>query len=375
MPSPRDAASSDSPPADFDDAARIEKPLLPVPQASGAQTALAQTALAQGEFMDPALTTIQPGGGVVMSIELAWGRLRRAYLRTFRSGFVNRMAASRQGTRGSLPIDPVDPRDLKYYRNQNTHWWAESDDPFAWRDSLPFVRVGLAELILIGGGFVVLAALLAMLWWPLALPMLVLAALVVWFFRDPTREIPSEAGTIVSPADGKLVQIERVDDPELGPCVQFGIFLSIFNVHANRASLPGRVVAVRYRPGKFLNALRPESARENENLDVILADTEAIAASGEGGMIRIRQITGQFARRIVCWVQPGDVLVRGEMFGMIKLGSRTELLIPQSEALEIVAQIGDKIHAGSTTLGRYRYRLTDRNGNRPGGGETPIDHE
>jgi phosphatidylserine decarboxylase len=302
--------------------------------------------------MDPALTTIQPGGGIVMSIELAWGRLRRAYLNRFRRGFVERMEITRQGTRGTIPFVPVDPRDIKYYRNQDTHWWAEADDPYRWRDSLPFVRAGLAELVVIGGGFLCLALLAGSFWWPLAVPLLVLFGLVVWFFRDPTREIPSDIGTIVSPADGKLVQIDRIDDPDLGSCVQFGIFLSIFNVHANRASLPGRVVAVRYKPGKFLNALRPESAQQNENLDVILSDTEFPER-----MFRIRQITGQFARRIVCWVRPGDVLARGEMFGMIKLGSRTELIIPESESLEIVAEIGDKICAGSTILGRYRHRL------------------
>ena len=302
--------------------------------------------------MDPQLTTIQPGGGVVMSIELFWGKLRRWYLRTFRRGYVKRMLASRQGQRGSLPFDPVDPRDLKYYRNQQTYWWAEDDNPFTWRDSLGFVRVGLAELILIGGLFLALAAVLGAIWWPLSLPMLVLAGLVAWFFRNPTRNIPTELGTIVSPADGKLVQIERIEDDELGSCVQFGIFLSIFNVHANRASLPGRVVAVRYRPGKFLNALRPESAKENENLDVVMETSDL-----PNGKYRIRQITGQFARRIVCWVRPGDVLGRGEMFGMIKLGSRTELIIPDDPNLEIVAKIGDKIAAGSTILGHYRTRI------------------
>jgi phosphatidylserine decarboxylase len=310
--------------------------------------------LADAGKMDPALTTIQPGGGVVMSIELNWGRLRRFLLRKLRPGYVARMAGLRQGSRGSLPFDPVDPRDVKYYRNQDTYWWGESDDPFAWRDGLPFVRAGLAELILLGGGCLVLAALLALVWWPLALPLLVVCGLIVWFFRNPAREIPQQLGTVVSPADGKLVQIESVEDPELGPCLQFGIFLSIFNVHANRSSLPGKVVAVRYRPGKFLNALRPESARENENLDVVMVDEEGIAGGVEGRMFRIRQITGQFARRIVCWVRPGDVLGRGEMYGMIKLGSRTELLIPTHESLEIVAGIGDKVSAGSTVLARYR---------------------
>ncbi|MEM9585923.1 MAG: phosphatidylserine decarboxylase [Planctomycetota bacterium] len=301
------------------------------------------------EFMDPQLSTIQPGGGVVMSIELAWGRLRRHLLRQTYPGFVLRMQATRQGHRGSLPLDPVDSRDMKYYRNQDSYWWADADDPFSWRDSLPFVRAGLAELLLIGGGFLLLGAVLALVWWPLALPCLVLSGLTAWFFRNPNRQVPSDNFCVVSPADGKLVQIDRVEDPELGPCVQFGIFLSIFNVHANRASLPGRVLAIRYQRGKFLNALKPESARENEHLDLLVQPSQATDRP-----FRMRQITGQFARRIVCWSRVGDILERGEMFGMIKLGSRTELLIPQDESLEIKAQLGDKLSAGSTILARYR---------------------
>lgn len=304
--------------------------------------------------MDPQLTTIQPGGGVVMSMELAWGKLRRILLKTFRPGYVKKMAETRQGSRGTLPFEPIDPRDLKYYRNQNTYWWDVSDDPFTWRDHLPFVRVGLAELLVLGGGFGIIAIVAGIINPLLAIPPLVISVLIAWFFRDPNRPVPSQLGTVVSPADGKLVQIETIEDPELGKCVQFGIFLSIFNVHANRASLPGKVVAVRYRPGKFLNALRPESAQENENLDVVLIDNGETHSEGEPRKFRIRQITGQFARRIVCWVRPGDILGRGEMYGMIKLGSRTELIIPAEDSLEIVAKIGDKICAGSTTLAKYQ---------------------
>ncbi|TWT83907.1 phosphatidylserine decarboxylase [Planctomycetes bacterium CA13] len=299
--------------------------------------------------MDPAVTTIQPGGGVVMSIELAWGRLRRWYLRKFRPGYVERMQKTRQGHRGPLPFDPIDSRDIKYYRNQDTYWWADADDPFQWRDALPFVRVGLAELLLLGSSFLILSILIGIYWWPLCLPGLVVTGLIIWFFRDPRRKIPNNVGTVVSPADGKLVQIEPIDDPELGRCIQIGIFLSIFNVHANRVSLPGRVVSIRYRPGKFLNALRPESAQENENLDVTLEDTES-----PNRKYRIRQITGQFARRIVCWVRPGDVLTRGEMFGMIKLGSRTELVLPDDGTLEITAEIGETLKAGSSVIGQYK---------------------
>ena len=306
--------------------------------------------------MDPRLTTIQPGGGVVMSMELAWGRVRRRLLRMFRPGYVKAMASKRQGERGSLPFEPVDPRDLKFYQNQETYWWDPSDDRFKWRDQLPFVRAGLAELIVLGGGFLLLALLGFLIWPPLVVPPLIVAGLVAWFFRNPQRETPSQPGTVVSPADGKLVQIDTIEDPELGTCIQFGIFLSIFNVHANRASLPGRVIAVRYRPGKFLNALRPESARENENLDIVLVETVDEQTEQEPRKFRIRQITGQFARRIVCWVRPGSILERGQMYGMIKLGSRTELIIPSEDALEITAKIGDTIRAGSTTLATYHKR-------------------
>lgn len=299
-------------------------------------------------MMDPQLVNIQPGGGIVMSIELAWGKVRRSLLRLLRPGYVKAMAAKRQGERGSLPFEPVDPRDLKFYANQITYHWDRQDDAFQWRGRLGFVRVGLAELLLIGGLFLALAAGAGYFWWPLSLPFLVLFVLVAWFFRNPNRAIPEQPGTVVSPADGKLVQIERIEDPELGPCVQFGIFLSIFNVHANRASLPGEVVKVAYRPGKFLNALRPESAQENENLDVYIACPEL-----DQRVYRIRQITGQFARRIVSWMRPGVGLERGEMYGMIKLGSRTELVVPDDPALQIVAKIGDKVDAGSTVFARY----------------------
>lgn len=299
--------------------------------------------------MDPRLTSIQPGGGVVMSIELAWGRLRRLSLRTFRPGYVERMRGLRQGSRGCLPFEPIDPRDLKYFRNQETYWWPDSDDPFRWRDSLPFVRAGLAELVLITGCCLLIAAGLGWLWWPLALPPLVVASLVVWFFRDPPRAIPSEHGVVVSPADGKIVEIEPIDDPDVGQALRIGIFLSIFNVHINRCALEGTVVGIRYRPGKFLNALRPESARENEHLDVLLVSRDRPSRT-----FRIRQITGQFARRIVCWVRPGDVLARGEAFGMIKLGSRTELIIPRDETLEVEISLGDNVKAGASRLARYR---------------------
>ncbi|MFG0266967.1 MAG: phosphatidylserine decarboxylase family protein [Rhodopirellula sp. JB055] len=299
--------------------------------------------------MDPALKSIQPGGGWVMSGELAWGRFRRAWLRTVRPKYVAMMRDRRQGHRGELPFDPVDSRDMKYYRNQDSFWWADADDPFLWRESLPFVRVGLAELIVMTSASVILALVAGWFWWPLSLPFLLIGCLVAWFFRNPRRKVPQEIGTVVSPADGKLIEILEFEDPVIGPAVRFRVLLSIFNAHANRIALPGKVVRVRYRPGKFLNAMRSESSKENEKMDVELECSEI-----GGRIVRIRQITGQFARRIVCWARVGDVLQRGEMFGMIKLGSRTELVIPRDESLEIVAEVGEKVHAGSTVFARYQ---------------------
>jgi phosphatidylserine decarboxylase len=316
--------------------------------AGAAASAAWQHGPLRSEPLDPQLGNIQPGGGVVMRIELAWGKVRRALLRRLRPGYVARMAALRRGSRGGCPCDPVDSRDVKYYRNQATYYWEAADDPFQWRERLPFVRVGLAELVLLGGAGLLLTLVTAWLVWPLSVVPAAVTLAIVWFFRDPRRVIPAGPGEVVSPADGKIVAIEPIDDPLIGPAYEIGIFLSIFNVHANRAPVAGRVVGIEYRPGKMLNALRPESAKENERLEVRLQET-----TRPYRLMRVRQITGQFARRIVCWLRPDDRLGRGEMFGMIKLGSRTELVLPRSEELEIICRIGEKVRAGSSLLARY----------------------
>lgn len=314
------------------------------------------------EPLDPQITWDQPGGGVIVHLELVWGHVRRWYLKTFRRGHVERMRLLRRGDVNRCPHEVLDPRDLKFFRSQGGYSWDPKDDPFAWRDELPFARYGLAELLvfsLITFGPAALAAafvpsagspwntVLAVV----AVAFAVIGLLIVWFFRNPRRVIPTEPGAIVSPADGKLVAIEEIAHDEFlgGPAVQFGIFLSIFNVHINRVPVTGRVVAMRYRKGKFLNALRPESARENEQLAVRYQETAAPYRC-----YIIRQITGAIARRIVCWVKPGDELRAGQQFGMIKLGSRTELVVPKQNGLEIRARLGDAVQAGSTILACYR---------------------
>jgi phosphatidylserine decarboxylase len=302
------------------------------------------------EPLDPSITSIQPGGGVCMRLELAWGALRRRYLKLLRPGYVARMKALRQGDPAGCPHEVLDPRDLKFYRNRTTCRWDAKDDPFTWRSHLPFVRLGLAELLIMGGGLIWAAILLGLVFWPLAIVPLALALLVFWFFRNPRRVSPTAPGLIVSPADGKIVAIERIEHDEYvgGPAVVVAIFLSIFNVHVNRSPVAAKVIGLSYRRGKFFNAARPEASRENEQMAMRLVETAA-----PHRRLIVKQITGAVARRIVCQAAPGEVLERGQMYGMIKLGSRTELVLPDTPELQLDVQVGDRVKAGISVFGRW----------------------
>jgi phosphatidylserine decarboxylase len=311
--------------------------------------------------LPPEMTSVQPGGGLCYRIELAWGRWRRWYLKRFRPGYVRRMAGLRRGSPDGAPHEILDPRDLKYCRNLVACDWDEADDPFRWRGRLPFARWGLAELLLIGGPLLGLTVGLGVLGYavgPWSYAAAALAAvplcLVVWFFRDPPRRIPEGPGLMLSPADGKVVEITRLDHDEHvgGPALRIGIFLSIFNVHLNRAPCACRVIAMRYRPGEFLNAQNPESSIRNENLWIGLEDQ-----TPPHRRLAVRAISGMVARRIVCGLRPGEVLAPGQVFGMIKLGSRTELVLPETDGLEVEAELGDHVKAGTSVLARYRVRV------------------
>lgn len=297
------------------------------------------------------IPSIQPGGGVCYQLELAWGRVRRAYLRRLRPGYVRRMAELREGDPSGVPHEVLDPRDLKFHRNQCHCGWAAEHDPFRWREAIPFARWGLAELQLMGYPLAALTILaVAMGYWYVGLVPGVLLALVVYFFRDPPRRVPSEPGQLVSPADGKVVEIVRLDHDDFigGPAVRIGIFLSIFNVHINRAPSRCRVVRLHYSPGQFLNALDPASALRNENMWIGVEEEDA-----PHHRLAMRQIAGAIARRIVCDLRPGEVLERGQKFGMIKLGSRTELLLPDVPSLQIETKLNQRVKAGSSVLARF----------------------
>jgi phosphatidylserine decarboxylase len=298
--------------------------------------------------------SVQPGGGTIYALELAWGHVRRAILKRVRPVYVRRMAALRRGDPTGSPIELLDPRDLKFFRNQCTAYWAPQDDRFQRRERIPFARWGLAELvvgIVVLGGATIGVAFTP--YWYLAIAVGLVLAWWISFFRDPHRVVPSEPGLVVSPADGKIAEITKLAHDRFvgGPAVKIGIFLSIFNVHLNRSPLAARVVRLRYHPGKFLNALNPESAILNENMVIGLEETAAPYRK-----LIVRQIAGLFARKIVCDLKPGQEVGRGEKFGMIKLGSRTEIILPDEPGLEISIKVGDKVQAGSTVFARFAAR-------------------
>ena len=166
-----------------------------------------------------------------------------------------------------------------------------------------------------------------------------LAAFVAFFFRDPYRQIPSGAGIIVSPADGRVVRIQKE-----GETTRVSIFLSIFNVHVNRSPIEGAVTEIRYRKGKYRAAFNDLASAENEQNLLII--------QGDGIRIECTQIAGLVARRIVCWKKAGDTLGRGEKFGLIRFGSRTDLLLPSGVELQV--QVGDRVSGGSSQIGVLR---------------------
>jgi phosphatidylserine decarboxylase len=174
-----------------------------------------------------------------------------------------------------------------------------------------------------------------------------LAAFAVSFYRDFEREIPSDVGLVVSPADGTVTDVVEVDEKEWigGRALRVGIFLSPLNVHVNRAPVAGTVEKVVHREGKMLKAYDPRAIDENESTLLALRTEDGLRVS-------VRQVTGALARRIVCAVQAGQKLARGERYGMIKLGSRTELLVPAAAGFVCRVKPGDKVRGGITVLGQ-----------------------
>lgn len=175
--------------------------------------------------------------------------------------------------------------------------------------------------------------------WALAVVPLLLAAFFAWFFRDPERQIPSTPGAIVSPGDGKVTAIVKVD-VEGEERTRISIFLNVFNVHVNRSPIAGVIRKVEYRKGKFGNAMGAVSADANEQ--------NVVTVEGEGQTVIFKQIAGLLARRIVFTKTVGDLVARGERIGLIKFGSRVDVIFTSDS--EVSVKIGDHVAGGSTIL-------------------------
>lgn len=194
-----------------------------------------------------------------------------------------------------------------------------------------------------GVGLLVAAALLFWLTsWPLALVPVLLAAFFLWFFRDPQRAIPAGSGLVVSPGDGLVTETIRLNTPQ-GPRQRISIFLSVFDVHVNRSPIGGTISEIRYQKGKYLNAMNPASADQNEQ--------NIVTVRGEGPNapeVVFKQIAGLLARRIVFVPKVGDTIARGERVGLIKFGSRVDVVLPADAELRV--KVGERVKGGASVL-------------------------
>jgi phosphatidylserine decarboxylase len=170
-------------------------------------------------------------------------------------------------------------------------------------------------------------------------------AYVLWFFRDPERPISPDPRDIVSAADGKVIAVDTVEEPwhAQAPMKRVAVFLSVLDVHVNRAPAPGRVAKIHHHAGEFLDARHPEVDIRNEAMNWLLETPR--------GPIVLRQIAGLIARRIVAWSQEGDTLEKGQRFGMIRFGSRTDVYLPLE--VEVLVKPGDRVQGGATVIARW----------------------
>lgn len=204
----------------------------------------------------------------------------------------------------------------------------------------PIARAGWSYILVLG----VVTLLLFSLFKPAALVTAVLLLFTAYFFRNPRRAVPRDKRFIISPADGVVMQVEEKEEEHFikGQTIRVSIFLSIFNVHLNRAPVEGMVEYVKYRPGKFLPAFKSHAAEINEK--------NYLGINTGVYKIMVTQITGFIARRIVCYAKKDDILNQGQIFGLIKFGSCTEIFVPKN--IEILVKPGDKVKGGETVIGR-----------------------
>jgi phosphatidylserine decarboxylase len=219
---------------------------------------------------------------------------------------------------------------------------------------IPLTKYGMPQVVYYPSLAVLLILLFLFLrppFWPLI--EIILIAVLIWllsFFRDPERVIVNDPKNLLSPADGTVRDIETVDDPQFvgQKAVRIGIFLSVFNVHINRAPCQAKVSGIMYKKGEFRDARHSEAGKVNESNDIAM-----VRLDEPTDKLLIRQISGAIARHIICQTKPGDILLAGQQFGMIKFGSRTELYFPAQSRVNCLVKVGDKVKAGLTVLARY----------------------
>ena len=203
--------------------------------------------------------------------------------------------------------------------------------PLIAREGWPFLALAVAVAALVS-------------WYSLAwsIPLWIIALFVLQFFRDPARAVPGDAKTVVAPADGRIVAVEKTRDPYLDrETVKISVFMNVFNVHSNRAPVDGEVKQVWYHAGSFVNAALDKASTENErNALSIRADA--------GADVTCVQVAGLIARRILCYAKAGDRLQRGQRYGFIRFGSRVDVYLPPNARIK--ATLGDKVYAASTIL-------------------------
>ena len=209
------------------------------------------------------------------------------------------------------------------------------------RDHRIIVRIMVRDGYIYGLSLLAVAVVLA--WatgnWAWSIVPVLLAAFLLWFFRDPQRTVPTGPGLIVSPGDGLVTETAAIATPD-GPRQRISIFLSVFDVHVNRSPIGGVLSSVRYQKGQYLNAMNPASADRNEQ--------NIAAVRGEGIEVTFKQIAGLLARRIVFNLKEGDTVERGQRVGLIKFGSRVDVLLPAEAVLQV--KVGQRVKGGSSVL-------------------------
>jgi phosphatidylserine decarboxylase len=206
--------------------------------------------------------------------------------------------------------------------------------PIIAREGWPYLGMAFALAVLV--------TVLAGAW---SIPFWLIALFVLQFFRDPPRVVPQQANAVLSPADGRIVVVEKTQDPYTSrEALKISVFMNVFNVHSNRAPVDGKIEKIEYSPGKFVNADLDKASLENERNALVIT-------ASNGQVITCVQVAGLIARRILCYVKAGDMLARGQRYGFIRFGSRVDVYLPLGAIPKVT--VGDKVFATETILAEF----------------------